>query len=421
MRFLEDKLRPADIVDGSSSTRDAAVALLILGLMMILLPGWTGKVSPEGTPVGSDGTLWSGLGDMVWRLTRQMASHTMLMSMAFMLCLRRGVIDLSVWAVAALGGIVCVGAANAGVPLVPAGVIGVLTGAGVGALSGFIVLRTRIPGVVVTLVVGVGLVVVLSQAIGGRVVLMTISGGQFPNIENPMYVEVPAIVFAMVCYVLTMLVMMHCRGLLGDNEPTRNKRGMFFTLCASGALAAAAGVQWSWIHFSAPVPTRVVDDLTVPAAAILAGGCLLAGPKRTLLAGVWLPVAVAVTAAWRQSVLFPQMSFEFGYAPQVAMLLSMVAVSYWSVSLSTKFSRWRKVSHLVSGMAIIGIIVFGISGQMGSRVSRQGAQWLGLALWIFGSGGVIIRHCALRAARLTHDTHAGEGNSDEASQAETAD
>ncbi|MCK4276948.1 MAG: hypothetical protein KAX78_10570, partial [Phycisphaerae bacterium] len=108
----EDRLRPGST--RNPLLRDLLGVGLLIALGAILLPVW--GIGPDALR-----GIWGEQGqrDLFNEAMRgasdQMASIYLLMSLGFLLALRCGAIDLSVWVVAGLGGLVTAGLINVGV------------------------------------------------------------------------------------------------------------------------------------------------------------------------------------------------------------------------------------------------------------------------------------------------------------------
>jgi hypothetical protein len=160
-------------------------------------------------------------------------------------------------------------------------------------------------------------------------------------------------------------------------------------LTASGALSAAGGVLWMVEHQAAPVPGRPVGDLVIPAAAFLAGGLYLAGPGRTLLAGVLLPGYVAMVIGWRQEVLYLRSDFLPGYPLQLAVLLVMVGVARYAMTCAATVVRCRGGALALAWISSIGIAVFAASVWFEAPQARMIPHAVGAVLWLGGAVGAI--------------------------------
>jgi len=322
--------------------RDVACLGLMAALLAVLFPGWDVDAERSLTDVAG-----------------QVASYHLPPALGFVLALRCGAVDLSVWAAFAVGGLVAAGALNAGLPEALAVAAGVAAGGALGAGNGLLVARARLPSAAVTLALAAGCVWAAQAAVPGRAirtppdafaawhVSVTVpferdrpapsSAPAPPGISAPaggadvIYEDVwlPLSVTRMILVagafavvLLALLAGLGARRALGAEFG--RKKALFAALCASGALSAAGGVGWLIEHGQAAVPAWPVGDLRVPAAAILAGGWFLAGPGRAAFACLYLPVAVFTVILWRQQV--PGLHAG-GYDLHVLLLACMVAVA----------------------------------------------------------------------------------------------
>ena len=139
MLCLEEKLRPR--AAGNPWAQDIFGMGLLLGLAAMLVPAWdTGDQRYISDVAG------------------QMASFYLLPAMGFLLCLRCGAIDLSVWAAAALGGMVAAGLIAADVAPVLAFAAALGSGLALGVVNGALVAGLRLPSAVVSLAVAFAVV-----------------------------------------------------------------------------------------------------------------------------------------------------------------------------------------------------------------------------------------------------------------------
>lgn len=122
-----------------------AMAVVVIGSLYETLPG----------PADAS------LAAFIRLISREMASYYLLPALGMLVALRRGAIDLSVWAVCGFGGLVAAGLINAGVPPLWAMIIAGVVGAAVGLVSGLLTAMVKIPSFIATPAVGAVLVVVM--------------------------------------------------------------------------------------------------------------------------------------------------------------------------------------------------------------------------------------------------------------------
>jgi FtsH-binding integral membrane protein len=219
----------------------------------------------------------------------------------------------------------------------------------------------------------------------------------FQNIANHMgFPEVTlqstAILFVFVIYAFTMLVLVIINNATVDQYPPKHipkRLGLFVSLVASGLLSAAGGVIGLIEYGQAPVPCRPVGDLVIPAAALLAGGLYLAGPKRTLLVCLLLPASLAVASAWRQDVLSLRSDYLPGFPLQVGVLIVMVAMSRYAMTGASKTSNRRDLALVMAWLSSLGIVVFAACVWFDSPTIRTIAHLLGAGFWLVGAVGAI--------------------------------
>jgi len=160
-------------------------------------------------------------------------------------------------------------------------------------------------------------------------------------------------------------------------------------LTGSGALSAAGGVAAVIQHQMTPIPLRPVDGLVIPAAALLAGGLYLAGRGRTLLAGVLLPVALAVATAWRQETLDLRCDLLPGFALQTVLLIAMVAITRYAMTCALSAVRWRRSVIMLAWNSSAGIAILAAGAWADSPTTRTILQAAGGLVWFLSAAGVI--------------------------------
>lgn len=281
----------------------------------------------------------------------QMLSFYLLPSLGFMLALRCGAIDLSVWAVAGLGGVVAAGlvCAGAGVGFAILAAAGV--GAAIGALHGLIVARLRVPAPIITLVTGLVIVFGLGAVIDGRAVHVPSGSldavvGWLPDArfsgESPLMLSRPFILrllmVAGVYLLATAVVSAVTSASYAHGHTPSPRKALWASLCASGALAGLGGAIWLLDYGSAPLPRQVIGDLRVPAAAILAGAMLYRGRQRVMLAMLCLPASLLVATLWQLEVVFRPVA---GYPPQVALLIVLTIAVHLLIRAMSGAARPR--------------------------------------------------------------------------------
>lgn len=277
--------------------------LLIL-LTLLILPGWHAL----GGGTRSD-------------MSSLLASAYLPAAMGFLIALRYGTIDLSVWASMGLSGVVAAGMILKGVSPWMALPVGAACGMGVGILNALLLtrIRIRVPGFLVTAVVGI--VVLLSihaftdasqlviddDALSGWNTFLDRCFTMSQSAEYQGQLIAPLVTLRMLivslAWSLTLVVL-----LVGDVKTASWPRPFArwwvrpVSLIVSGSLAGVSGVAWLVDHGSTPVPNRLIDGLTIPIAVLLAGSVLLQGRGRTMLAGICLPLSLLLTQLWEQTI-----------------------------------------------------------------------------------------------------------------------
>jgi len=347
---LEDKLCPSRT--GGSSLRDAVCVVLLVALAGVLLDAW----DPEGLALLL-GLAGNGGDAEAAQLARQrylldlaavVGSVYLLPALGQLLALRCGAVDLSVWVSFGLGAAVPAALIAAGVGVGLSVAAGIAVGLAIGLLNGLLVVKARLPSVVMTIVLAVG-AMFAAQAVLGRREIRTPAGAfagwhltqeavedtepdadgtsllaEHETVWLPLVVTRILWVLGIFTGALGVLVLASALRPLGVGRLTWGGQ-RWAALCASGALAAAGGVGWLIEHGAGPVPTRPVGDLRVAAAVILAGGLYLVGPGRSTLSGFLLVGGMVAATCWRQQA---GAWHALGYDWLVAMLGGMFLLIY---------------------------------------------------------------------------------------------
>jgi ribose transport system permease protein len=232
-------------------------------------------------------------------------SFTLIVTVAITFVLISGSIDLSVGSIYALGGVAAAKAIAAGVPVVPAVVIGLLAGAAVGALNGFVVVRLRVPALIATL--GTlyaiqSLVLVLTD--GNPIYDLPdsfnqLGQGEILGIAAPVWVALVVVVAGQWC--LSRTVFGRRMYAVGGSERAAYLAGVpisrvrFSAFVLAGLAAALAGILISARLGSAQVNSGTGLELTVIAAEIIGGTSLFGGAGNVIgsLLGALLITVIA--------------------------------------------------------------------------------------------------------------------------------
>lgn len=386
---------------------------MIVMLALILMPSlgirwldfWPPSVDPDRAA-----HVQGVFNDIVSRL----ASFYLLPAMGMLLALRRRAIDLSVWTVAGLGGVVGAAIINMGGGPVLSLVGAIATGLTVGAVNAGAVMATkRVPTWLITLATS-AIALWTAQAIAGARTL-EMPQGAFDQWRLMPYVNLTRMLMVAAIYSLTMVSLIGWEWALrrrtkhspfsshGSGNPRRRAAT---GLVVSSVLAAVGGMVWIVEHSSAPVPTRLIGDLRIPAAAVLAGAVMLVGPGRSLLAGLFLPVSLLLVTIWRQEVRPWQWLHARGYAFQLAELTAMVLTVQGAFHASFKATTPAKRRFMaicgIKAIVAVGIVAFQVTRQ--GYQARQAWHFVGIVVWLHAMGALslpsIRRWILLAWARL---------------------
>jgi len=353
-------------------------------------------------------------------------------ALGFLLALRCGVIDLSIWAVMGLGGLVAAGLINAGMSPWGAFTLAVGAGAMVGAINGFLVSRVRLPAIVITALVGLillgamnwksftqteqtdrtvfvpdttfdnwvsnihgffdttneGLEKITEQSDDGQKVLVPAS------ITGPLVVFRTLLVF--IAWTAVLVTLGIADNLIPKTSQPYNKWwGRPVCLCVCGAMAGLSGACWLLDLGHTPVPTRLVDGLTIPIAVILTGTLLLQGRGRTMLTIILIPIAVLCASLWKQTT-YPITTM--GYSVGLVVLGVIVLGAQWAyVRGLDKTEKHRWFYRIACAMELLGLVVIGFSPQLGIHRMRA-IFFIGVSI---SSGGLMLMVIPVILVQLT--------------------
>lgn len=319
VKSLEETIRPS--ASAASWRREVIGSALVILLTAILIK--TGKVSEQRY-----------FTDVVG----QMFSFYLLLSIGFALALRHGVIDMSIWATASLGGVLAAVVIRAGGGWVSAVVVAMIAGSLIGAGQGFVIRRLRAPGVIVTLLTGAAIVIILRAIYAPQEHLLIPDQGLDAWQRR---LDLPPFAFRMLlvagAYGATFLILAVLAQLPAGSKSSRLKAQATITsLWASGALGALGGAIWVIDHGMAPIPRQVIGDLRVPVAALLAGALFFCGGGRVMLTLLCLPATVLATTLWRLNVA----NLPFGgHSAGMILLGAMVLAVHGAASYFTAHPR----------------------------------------------------------------------------------
>ncbi|MCK5114401.1 MAG: tRNA (adenosine(37)-N6)-threonylcarbamoyltransferase complex ATPase subunit type 1 TsaE [Phycisphaerae bacterium] len=328
------------------------------------------------------------------RIPRILAGAGLPAAVGFLLALRYGVVDLSVWAVMGLGGLVAAGCINAGLSPWIAFVIAVGTGATIGAINALLVSRIRLPGIIITAVVALILLGAMnwiypqrsvavpettfdnwvsnihafSDAANNGLEQITPSQDDQKPITHPGVISGPLVLMRMLIVIIAWAAVLFVLGVTDNIVPKKShppspRKLRALCLCVCGAMAALSGACWLMELGDTPVPTRLIDEFTIPAAVILTGTLLLQGRGRTMLAVMFLPAAMLCASIGKQTV-YPITTY--GYSLQLLVLGAIVLTAQWAyVRGCDKSCKYRWFYRAGCGLAVVGLVVAGFPTQLG--------------------------------------------------------
>lgn len=366
---MQEKPRPDAQLVGALFT-----ATLLLGLVLILLTPWirSGRMwGPMGNS-SSDAVINPLLSDF----HGQMLHPLLLPALGMFWLLRRGKLDLSVWASFALGCGAAAQAARWGGH--PAWLLAAAVGAGliVGMWNLLLVRLTRAPVWMVT-----GLTAVLAVSLVAA-------------ITGPASVRVsPALLGRLTGQQAVLLATagMFFVGALGIALSGYERGPLGVALVGSSVLSALGGLCWLGRSAEAVALPFPVGDPRVFAAAVLGGALVLAARGRLLHTLVFLPPAMLLATLWRYSV------WDFagcGYGWNVLMLAGLVLGGQWA--LKEYLARPGRWSLAAAGLCLLGIFLLAGSAWQMPPATRWILRIAGLGVWAVGASitalGYLSRH-----------------------------
>jgi ribose transport system permease protein len=202
-------------------------------------------------------------------------------------------IDLSIGSVIALSGTIAVMAANAGVPIWLAMIVGLLVGVVCGLLNGLMITKIKLPPFIATLGMmmvarGVALTITNAMAfpapeafgqLGNGAIFGT--GPQFPGISYPVLIMIAvAIIFS---FILSKTRLGRYTYAVGSNEEAARRAGINvnrvknITYIFSGLLAALVGIILASRMATSQPNSATGYEMNAIAAAVIGGTSLMGG------------------------------------------------------------------------------------------------------------------------------------------------
>ena len=413
--------------------RDAVLLAVLAGLAVCLLPTLPvdfaavllgrAPANVAGDPVAAEEFFDAQSDLLLQNVSGRMASVYLLPALGIVLCLRRGLVDLSVWAVMGLGGVLAAWGINAGLAPLPAILFSVAASSVPGALAAVAVLYLRVPSAAATLVLAALIVLafhlgtdpagqagfyadldvpgpppgveVASDAFAGWHIVERLEVPAAPSADGPAapaapraYVNVtrPLYVTRMVlvvsAYGLVVATLMVAGWIDPRQKRLRQRWGGAVALVASAALSALGGALWLLDHGAAPMPYRLVGELRVPAAAICAGATFLAwGHHRNLLSVILLPGTLLLAGLWEMNVW--DLPFR-SYWLQTLVLAGGVGGVFYAFAEAFRTRRGQRAAWPPAGLVLAGLLVVAAAGRWQEPPGRLLCHGLGSALWLAG-------------------------------------
>ena len=406
MFCLEDKLQPRRSTENTKNASgcDIAVVVVLLALAAVLFPLWAGGELRGLLPR-----------ELVSVVLGELFSVNLLLALAFAMALRVGAIDSSVWAVGGLAGVVAARLLVVGVSpewaVLAAGCVGLAAG----IANGILVAWLRLPSVIITAIVAMGVIFAGQLLVEGREVVLPAGafsdwqivhtlplephdseskvGADTPPppqpeqavIVHPLSVTQKLLVAGVFAAVMFMVLAYNAVASMGIRIAGR--WSIFAALCISGVLAGVGGALWLVDSGRAPTPTRIVDDFRVVAAALIAGAAVLSGRGKTFRVCLMLPPAVLLATLWRQNVWPARFG---GYCLQLLALIVIVVTVHLSARQAQQRKGMRRLLPVGAGVvALAGLVLMGYSPAAASPAQRQLLQYLGAMAGACGAAALL--------------------------------
>ncbi len=342
----------------------------------------------------------------------QLTSATMLAALGFLLAMRQGALDLSIWAVMGISGMAAAGLINAGAPAWLGVVGGAVLGVALGGLNALFVAGLRLPSMIITPLTGLGIVLLAGQLTSSRGILLRPDAfDTWVRVVHVMFggKAVPAaplltarmfLVAAAWVAVLGVLVGRYHITLAKNDWREAPRPALALALLVSGGLAGLAGSVWLLDQGYAPVPSRPIDGLAIPTVAILAGGVLLVGRGRTILACICLPVAALLVSLWRQvAPPVPLLGFDGSLVILLVMVVGVNLGVIWAISCYR--TRHRILPWVAAGLMVAALLLSALTFRWELSTSWRAMHW---AMGLWGVGGIMCAVSVLQAVvKLTRE------------------
>lgn len=287
-----------------------------------------------------------------WRVIAVNISTDALMVVGMTLVIIAGGFDLSIGSTVALGGIVACKLMVGGVPILLAVVAGLLAGALVGAVNGFIITKVGVNPLITTLgtmiiVRGLCLVAVQANPVTGLPPSFAKLGEAVRLTAN---FDLPYSVLLMVMTVLVAdLLLRHSRFLrqvyyVGGNEEAARFSGInvdrvrTFTYILTGLLAALAGIVNASRLISASANAGERAELRVISAVVI-GGASLAGGTGTIL-GAFLGLLLVGVIENGMEIL--RVNIYMKNVVMGTILILAVTIDRIDLAMLKRIGRWFK-------------------------------------------------------------------------------
>jgi len=285
----------------------------------------------------------------------------------FLVVLSAGAIDMGIWPVMCLSGILAICGAGFEFAFFPAVLVSLAAGATVGTggavIASLLPVGRRVSVVVATTAVGIGIMIVC-RFLPSDYANISVSrfALQLEAIHDFMYGDLPAnetfsispLVMTRMLSVFVLWSLVQIVFLKIEMATGWLKKLPWGPLVLSGALSGISGFYVALERSDLPVPERIIDDWQVPAAVVLSGVLITKGKNGLVISIVLLPVCAVLVSLWRMQV-WP--GLVFGYSPSMVMLPVFLMVSQFSFAGALQRGGISRLSRLISTSLCFGGLV----------------------------------------------------------------
>ncbi len=332
----------------------------------------------------------------------QALGYWLLPAMGLLFVVQQRSVDLSVWMGFGLGATVGATAVNFGChPVLVLGIVAA-TGLVVGLVNAAAVVMVRIPGAIATAGTAAACYGVSRVLAGGPTEIRIPEGAlavwSMPNV----WILLTGGVFVIAVLAAALAAF------TGNRRPSR-RLALGGALAGSGILAALGGLCKLAQSGRAPATSLGLIDLRVVCAVILAGGLMLHGLRKGLLAAGLLPLALLASTIWDMLI------WDFWELPVTVSLPALCVMVLGTQWVFSSLGRAREPTRIaLSGLTVGGIVIVALTGirvtpsgeQLHVLVSRAALSATGVGIWLSGILATVLVNRRSGPARPTQESQA---------------